>query len=125
MPRVRKGAARTQQKARLRQMTKGYSKSRTAQRGEMRQAIRSSGWYAYRDRRAKKRNFRSLWITRLTAACKMRGTRYSVFMNGLKNAGILLNRKMLSEIAIMDPKTFDTIVQTAVAASKATKAKAA
>ena len=118
MPRVRKGAARTQQKARLRKMTKGYSKSRTAQRGEMKQAIRSSGWYAYRDRRAKKRNFRALWITRLTAACKMRSTRYSVFMNGLTNAGITLNRKMLSEIAIRDPKTFDAIVQTAVSAAR-------
>ncbi len=118
MPRVRKGAARTQQRARLRKMTKGYSKSRTAQRGEMKQAVRSSGWYAYRDRRAKKRDFRALWITRLTAACKMRGTRYSVFLNGLKHAGILLNRKMLSELAIRDPKTFDGIVQTALAAIK-------
>ena len=118
MPRVRKGAARTQQRARLRKMTKGYSKSRTAQRGEMKQAIRSSGWYAYRDRRTKKRNFRALWITRLTAACKMRGTRYGVFMNGLTNAGITLNRKMLSEIAIRDPKTFDAIVQTALGAAK-------
>ncbi|MBL8756985.1 MAG: 50S ribosomal protein L20 [Phycisphaerae bacterium] len=124
MPRVRKGAARTQQKARLRKMTKGYSKSRTAQRGEMKQAIRSSGWYAYRDRRAKKRTFRALWITRLTAACKMRGTRYSVFMNGLTNAGIALNRKMLSEIAIADPVTFDEIVKKALAAAK-TGAKAA
>ena len=118
MPRVRKGAARTQQKARLRKMTKGYSRSRMAQRGEMRQAIRSSGWYAYRDRRNKKRNFRALWITRLTAACKMRGTRYSVFMNGLKLTGVLLNRKMLSELAIHDPITFDQIVSSAVAAAK-------
>ncbi|MGD9690868.1 MAG: 50S ribosomal protein L20 [Phycisphaerales bacterium] len=125
MPRVRKGAARTQQKARLRKMTKGYSRSRTAQRGEMKQAIRSSGWYAYRDRRAKKRDYRALWITRITAACKMRGTRYSVFMNGLKNAGIALNRKMLSEIAIMDPATFDTIVKTALAAAKTSAKKAA
>lgn len=116
MPRVRKGAARTQAKARLRKATKGYSKSRTAQRGEMKQAIRTSGWYAYRDRRAKKRSFRALWITRLTAACKMRGTRYSVFINGLTHAGILLNRKMLSEIAIVDPKTFDEIVKKALAA---------
>ncbi len=123
MPRVRKGAARTQAKARLRKMTKGYSKSRTAQRGEMKQAIRSSGWYAYRDRRTKKRNFRALWITRLTAACKMRGTRYSIFINGLQQAGIALNRKMLSEIAIVDPKTFDELVNKALAATTVKTAK--
>ena len=62
---------------------------------------------------------------RITAACHMRGTRYSLFMNGLKNSGILLNRKMLSQIAIDDPKAFDQIVEIAVKASVATPAKAA
>jgi large subunit ribosomal protein L20 len=66
---------------------------------------------------------RALWITRITAACRMRGTRYSLFINGLKMAGINLNRKMLSQIAIEDPKLFDTIVQKAVKASRAVPAK--
>ena len=122
MPRIRKGAARNQARKRLRIATRGYSKSRTAQRGEMKGAIRSSGVYAYRDRRTLKRNMRGLWITRLTAACEARGTRYSVFINGLKNAGIMLNRKMLSELAIMDPKTFDEICKAAMAKTTAGKA---
>ena len=69
--------------------------------------------YAWRDRRARKRDFRALWITRITAACRMRGTRYSLFINGLQRAGVLLNRKMLSLIAIEDPKTFDSLVEVA------------
>lgn len=118
MPRVRKGAARAQARKRLQIATKGYSKSRTAQRGEMKQAVRSSGWYAYRDRRNRKRDMRGLWITRITAACSERGTRYSVFINGLKLAGIMLNRKMLSELAIFDSPTFDQLVKTALSHAK-------
>lgn len=126
MPRVRKGAARTQAKKRLRRLTRGYEKSRVAQRGEAKHAIRSSGVYAYRDRRTLKRNMRALWITRLTAACKMRGTKYSILIHGLSFAGIALNRKMLSELAIQDPKTFDQIVKQALAAApKAPAPKAA
>ena len=78
---------------------------------------------SYRDRRRVKRDYRKLWITRITAACKMRGTRYSLLMNGLRQAGIVLNRKMLSQIAIEDPKLFDTICAAGVKASKATPAK--
>jgi len=66
--------------------------------------------FAFRDRRVKKRDFRRLWITRLTAACRMRGLRYSQFIFGLKQAGIDLNRKMLSELAIHNPAVFDEIV---------------
>lgn len=109
MPRVRKGAARTQAKKRLVRATRGYQKATTHQRGEMKNAIRVAGIYAYRDRRNRKRDIRGLWITRLNAACAARGTRYSVFINGVKMAGIGLNRKMLSELAIHDPKTFDAI----------------
>ena len=72
-----------------------------------------AGRFAWRDRRARRREYRSLWITRITAACRMRGMRYSVFINGLSRACILLNRKMLSQIAIEDPTTFDTLVETA------------
>jgi large subunit ribosomal protein L20 len=66
--------------------------------------------YAYRDRRAKKRDFRRLWITRLSAACMQRGLRYSTFIHGLKLANIDLNRKMLSELAISEPAVFDEVV---------------
>ena len=72
-----------------------------------------SGAYAYRDRRVRKREFRRLWITRISAACQMRGISYSQFMNGLKKAQVELDRKSLSEIAICDVGGFDAIVQTA------------
>ncbi len=75
------------------------------------EALRRAEVYARRDRRQRKRDFRSLWIVRLSAACKQRGIRYSEFINGCKKANILLNRKMLSEIAIADPQGFDAITQ--------------
>jgi len=96
---------------------RGYQNSNRHSFWRARLAIVRAGVYAYRDRRQRKRDMRSLWIVRITAACKMRGTRYSVFLNGLRNSGILLNRKMLSEIAIHDPKTFDAILQTAMKAA--------
>jgi large subunit ribosomal protein L20 len=75
------------------------------------EALRRAEVYARRDRRQRKRDFRGLWIVRLNAACKQRGLRYSEFINGCKKANILLNRKMLSEIAIADPQGFDAIAQ--------------
>lgn len=75
-----------------------------------------SGNYAYIGRRLKKRDFRQLWITRISAACKMNGMNYSTFMNGLKKAGITLNRKMLSEIAINDAAGFTALTEKAKAA---------
>ena len=75
-----------------------------------------SGQYAYIGRKQKKREFRKMWITRISAACKMNGMNYSSFMNGLKKAGIDLNRKMLSEIAIADPAGFTALVEAAKAA---------
>jgi len=80
------------------------------------EALRRAEIYARRDRRQRKRDFRSLWIVRLSAACKQRGMRYSEFINGCKKAKIALNRKMLSEIAIADPQGFDAITQEAKAA---------
>ena len=72
-----------------------------------------AGQFACRDRRQRKRDMRRLWITRITAACRMRGTRYSLFINGLKISGCLLNRKMLSEIAIRRPDDFAAIADKA------------
>ena len=77
------------------------------------QAVMKSGNYAYIGRKQRKRDFRRLWITRISAACKANGTNYSTFMNGLKKAGIALNRKMLSEIAISDPAAFTSLVEQA------------
>jgi large subunit ribosomal protein L20 len=123
MPRVRKGAARTQARKKLLRQARGYFGSKSRHKYQAKIAVRRAGCYALRDRRALKRDMRKLWITRITAACRMRGTRYSLFINGLKLAGVNLNRKMLSQIAIEDPKLFDKLVEQATAATSAVPAK--
>ncbi len=122
MTRVRLGSARKRKHKRVLREARGYYGSRSKLYPQAKQAITRAGMYAWRDRRARKRDFRRLWITRITAACRMRGTRYSLVMNGLRHTGILLNRKMLSEMAISDPKAFDQVVEMAIKASKATPA---
>ena len=113
MPRVRKGAARTKARRKLLRAARGYWGTKSRHKQQAKVALWRAGQFAYRDRRQRRREFRRLWITRITAACRMRGTRYSRFINGLQRAGILLNRKVLSEIAISDPKAFDKIVEIA------------
>ena len=113
MPRVRKGAARTKARKRILRNARGYFGTKSRHKQQAKVAILRAGNFAFRDRRNRKRDFRRLWITRITAACRMRGTRYSIFMHGLQQAGILLNRKMLSQIAIEDPSTFDELVKVA------------
>lgn len=125
MPRVRKGAARTQARNRILRLARGYYGSGHKSKYKAEFAVIRAGVYAFRDRRTLKRNMRRLWITRITAACRMRGARYSQFINGLKMSGVTLNRKMLSQIAIEDPKVFDQICAMAVKASRATVAKQA
>jgi len=125
MPRSRNPAKRTQKRARVLREARGYFGAKSRHFYQAKIAVRRAGCYAYRDRRARKRDMRSLWITRITAACRMRGTRYSLFMNGLRRAGVLLNRKMLSQIAIENPQVFDELVQIAKGAAKATPEKAA
>jgi len=110
MPRVRKGAARTQARRKLLREARGYWGTRSRHKHQAKITLTRAGVFAYRDRRQRRRNMRRLWITRITAACRMRGSRYSRFINGIQRAGILLNRKMLSEIAIADPVTFDELV---------------
>lgn len=120
MPRVRKGAARKQKHKRILKQVRGH---RGAASKRYRQAIQSAfraGVNATRDRKLRKRNFRQLWITRITAACRQRGLMYSRFMHDVKEAGIELNRKMLSEIAVADPAAFDAVV--AAAGSEPAKA---
>ena len=97
-------------------LAKGYYGAKSKHFKMAKQAVMKSGNYAYIGRKQKKRDFRRLWITRISAAAKMNGMNYSTFMNGLKKAGIDLNRKMLSEIAISDPMGFATLVEAAKAA---------
>ena len=94
-------------------MAKGYWGSKSKHFKMAKQAVMKSGVYAYTGRKLKKRDFRQLWITRINAACKMNGMNYSTFMNGLKKAGIVINRKMLSEMAIADKAAFAQLVETA------------
>ena len=94
-------------------LAKGYWGAKSKHYKMANQAVMKSGSYAYTGRKLKKRDFRQLWITRINAACKMNGMNYSTFMNGLKKAGVELNRKMLSEMAIHDPASFNALVETA------------
>lgn len=99
-------------------LAKGYFGAKSKHFKMAKQAVMKSGNYAYIGRKQKKRDFRQLWITRISAACKMNGMNYSTFINGLKKAGIDLNRKMLSEIAISDPAAFTTLTEKAKEALK-------
>ena len=97
-------------------LAKGYWGAKSKHFKMAKEAVMKSGNYAYVGRKQKKRDFRSLWITRISAAAKLNGMNYSTLMNGLKKANITLNRKMLSEIAINDPAGFTAIVEKAKAA---------
>ena len=116
MPRVRKGAARHRAKKRILKAAKGYRGSRGHLYRHAKEAVMRAAVNARIDRRRRKRDFRGLWIIRLSAACRQRGIRYSQFINGCKKADIRLNRKMLSEIAVDDPQGFDAVVEAAKAA---------
>lgn len=113
MTRVKGGTiTRARHKKALKQ-AKGYFGSKHRLYKTAKEQVRHSMMYAYRDRRQRKRDFRKLWITRINAACRQNDISYSKFINGLSKAGIEINRKMLSEIAIDDPKTFTGLVETA------------
>ncbi|MBL1215899.1 MAG: 50S ribosomal protein L20 [Planctomycetes bacterium] len=124
MPRVRKGSARTKARKKLLREARGYYGTKSRHKQQAKVALMRAGRNAFRDRRRRKRDFRRLWITRISAACRMRGMRYSQFINGAQLAGVLLNRKMLSQLAIDDPAAFDAIAEMAKASSTAQPAKA-
>ena len=107
--RAPKGAARNKKKKRIFKRAKGFVGGRRRLLKSVKETLLRAGMFAFRDRRAKKREFRKLWIIRLGAAAEMRGLRYSRFIFGLHQAGIRLDRKSLSELAIHDPETFDAI----------------
>ncbi|RMF77714.1 MAG: 50S ribosomal protein L20 [Planctomycetota bacterium] len=107
------GHATHRRRKRVLKAAKGYRGTRSKLFKSAKQTLIKAGQYAYRDRRARKREFRALWITRISAACGARGISYSRLMAGLKRANVALNRKMLSEIAIHDPVAFDKLVEIA------------
>jgi large subunit ribosomal protein L20 len=111
--RTTKGAARNQAKKRLFKKTKGYTGGRGTLLRSAKETIVRAGVFAYRDRKARKREFRKLWIIRINAAARERGLRYSEFIAGLKKASIELDRKTLSEMAINDSAAFDAVVEKA------------
>jgi large subunit ribosomal protein L20 len=112
-----KGAIMTRKRRnKVLRLAKGYYSSKSTLFKTAKQAVMKSGNYAYIGRKQKKRDFRRLWITRISAACKMNGMNYSSFINGLKKADINLNRKMLAEIAVADPAAFTALTEKAKAA---------
>ena len=112
-----KGAMMTRKRRnKVLKAAKGYWGAKSKHFKMAKEAVMKSGNYAFAGRRMKKRDFRRLWITRISAGCKANGMNYSTFMNGLKKAGITLNRKMLSEIAISDKAAFTALCEQAKAA---------
>ena len=112
-----KGAIMTRKRRKkVLKLAKGYFGSKSKHFKMAKQAVYRSGQYAYIGRKQRKRNFRQLWITRISAACKLNGMNYSTFINGMKKSGIDLNRKMLSEIAINDPDAFAALCEKAKSA---------
>jgi large subunit ribosomal protein L20 len=119
MPRATSAVARHRRKKKIMNRAKGMILSRSKQLKVAKESVRRADRYAYRDRRTRKRVFRALWITRISAACRQRGINYSRFISGLTKAEVEVNRKMLSEVAIHDPAAFDALVEEAKAASAA------
>ena len=112
-----KGAMMTRKRRKkVLKLAKGYYGSKSKHFKMAKQQVMKGGNYAFAGRKQKKRDYRRLWITRINAACRAEGVNYSTFMNGLKKSGIELNRKMLSEMAIHDEKSFAALVETAKAA---------
>ena len=113
MARVKNGAVTKARHKKVLKAAKGYFGSKHRLYKTAKEQLMHSGQYAFRDRKQKKRDFRKLWITRINAACRMNEISYSRFIEGLNKAGVEVNRKMLSEIAINDPKTFSELVKVA------------
>jgi large subunit ribosomal protein L20 len=118
MPRVKGGTVTRNRRKRVLKLAKGYYGSKSTLFKVAKQQVMKSGQYAYRDRRQKKRDFRKLWIARINAAARLNDITYSKLMHGLKLAGIEINRKMLSELAINDEQAFAQLVSQAKEALK-------
>ena len=116
MARVKGAMMTRKRRKKVLKLAKGYWGAKSRHFKMAKQAVMKSGNYAFIGRKQRKRDFRRLWITRISAACRMNDINYSTFMNGLKKAGVTLNRKILSEIAIADPAGFTALVEKAKAA---------
>ena len=115
MARVKGALATRKRRKKVLKLARGYWGAKSKHFKMAKEAVMKSGNYAYIGRKQRKRDFRRLWITRISAGCRVNGVNYSTFMNGLKKAGITLNRKMLSEIAIADEAAFKALVEKAKA----------
>lgn len=116
MPRVKRGNKRTQRRKKILGLAKGYRLTKSKLHRSAKESVDRALRFAYRDRRTKKRDFRSLFILRVGAAARSNDISYSRFMSGLKKASVTLDRRILAEIAIKDPETFTQLAETAKAA---------
>jgi len=113
MPRVRSNVARLKRKKKIMRAAKGARGGRSKLYKTAKENVERGLAYAYRDRRNRKRDFRRLWIVRINAACRVHELSYSRFMNGLRKAGVEINRKMLADLAVRDPATFGELAEVA------------
>jgi large subunit ribosomal protein L20 len=113
MPRVKRGNKRVERRKKILKQAKGYRLTKSKLHRSAKESVERALRFSYRDRRAKKRDFRRLWIIRLGAAARRNDISYSQFMRGLKKASVLLDRKVLAEIAVADPETFAQLTNTA------------
>lgn len=113
MARVKGALATRKRRKKVLKLAKGYFGAKSKLFKTAKEAVMKSGNYAYIGRKQKKRDFRRLWITRISAACKINGTNYSTFINGLNKAGIAVNRKMMADLAVNDPNGFAALVKAA------------
>ena len=111
--RIKRGVNAVKKRRKILKQAKGYFGAKSKLYRVARQAVMKSQNYSYVGRKLKKRDFRQLWITRISAACKLNGLNYSTFMNGLKKSGIAINRKMLAELAVNDKAAFTQLTDTA------------
>lgn len=116
MPRVTRGTKRKDRRKKILKLASGFYGAKSRLHRIAKQAVEKSLGYAYRDRRARRRNFRRLWVARINAAARLNGLTYSQLINGLKRAGVGLDRKVLSDLAVADPAGFATVAETARAA---------
>jgi large subunit ribosomal protein L20 len=116
MPRVKRGNKRVERRKKILKLAKGYRLTKSKLHRSAKESVERALRFSYRDRRAKKRDFRSLWILRVSAGARRNDISYNRFINGLKKAGVLLDRKVLAELAARDPETFARLAETAKAA---------
>jgi large subunit ribosomal protein L20 len=119
MARVKRSVHAKKKRREVLEAAKGYTGVRRKRYRMAKEQVRHSGVYAYRDRRDKKAQFRRLWITRINAAVRPHGISYSAFINGLKSAGVEIDRKILADLAVRDPQAFGQLVETAKQATAA------